>query len=73
MSLKSKIEYTMNLEDVAVRIQWLAEAGLRIAVDNADALCDHGISGLQTILEQIHDLASPLSDKIEVMERESAA
>jgi hypothetical protein len=71
ISVQTKIQYEMSLSDVAMRIESLSAAGLRIAADNSDLLFDIGASGLQAILEQIHDLSRPLFERMETIEREA--
>ncbi len=71
--MQTKVQYEMAMSDVGARIETLALAGLRIAVDNADAMHHQGLEGMQAVLEQINDLALPLYNRLETLEREETA
>jgi hypothetical protein len=63
----------MTTDDLAWRLEWLASAGIRLAIDNCDALSDHGLNGIQALFETIEGTAAELYERLEIQKRDGRA
>lgn len=60
---------------LSTRLEWLASAGIRITVDNAQTADEwiEAAPGVQAIFECLESMANDLNRRLETMEREMRA